>query len=253
MRRVTILTLIAGFIVAIAVIAWFATSVDDVDVARMLLPDTSDIEFYPAAPPMPPVVTTPMSTLLSEYESFLMKEAPHVIASLQPALTVDEITEFESKYDIALSPDLRELYQWRNGTPANVTANAFPYLWFVPLDTALRGRSAKHRQLEQLDPRLREIQDEWISHTYPWIGVILDPAGDGYYFDPERQESEGSFFHFSATGPYVFYPSVRNYIAEVVEQLRTEQLYSEESGIASRILSYQEEEAIINRFGTRKW
>lgn len=52
----------------------------------------------------------------------------------------------------------------------------------------------------------------------PWVGLIVDAAGDGYFFDPKRSESEGSFFFcFAEDGNYVFYPAFRNYLAAVVE------------------------------------
>jgi hypothetical protein len=47
--------------------------------------------------------------------------------------------------------------------------------------------------------------------------VIVDLAGDGYFFDPGRSESQGSFFFcFAEDGSYEFYPAFRNYLAAVV-------------------------------------
>ncbi len=249
MQRSLIPTIVICVMFIATIAKWFGGSIDGV-VARMLLPDVSDFEFYPAAPQMPPVVATPMQDLLAEYEAFLAQDAPTVLEALQPGLSLDEIQRLEKEHNITLTRDLRELYQWRNGTPRESDANAFPYLWFVPLDTALQARATMAQKLEnEPDPRKREFYDDWASHRISWIGVILDPAGEGYHFDPQRTEAEGSFFHCGEG--YIFYPSVRNYVAQLVEEVRTGRLQYEEGGIAYKtFLSYEEEQAIDNRFGT---
>lgn len=225
---------IACVVVALGMVTWFVTSFDKFEIARMLLPDLTGVDLYPAAPSMAPVVSASMDELLAEYEAFLAKDAPKVLEALQPGLTHDEILQLEAKYQVTLTQDLRELYQWRNGSVSELSPNAFPYMWFVPIDTALEARAFNAKELEQLDPQRREFYDEVISHTYPWIGIILDPGGEGYHYDPERAESEGSFFHHD-TGEYTFYPSVRNYLAEVLEEIRAGGIYATDTGLAYKL------------------
>ncbi|QDT51302.1 hypothetical protein Pan258_53910 [Symmachiella dynata] len=240
-------TIIGCVFLAVVLAVCLLRPVDDFDVARMLLPDVSDFEFYPAAPPMPAVVPTPMPELLAEYEAFLAKEAPHLLEVTQPGLTPDEIHRLEAEYDFTLTQDLRELYQWRNGTPIEEFDGPFPYMWFLPLDTSLETRAKLARDHELIDPKMKQFDDEWLAHTYPWIDIFLNAAGEGYHFDPQRAESEGSFFYCS--DGYVFYPSVRNYIAEVVADVRAGRFYFEDGEFNHKESSYEEWETNTNRYG----
>ncbi len=62
----------------------------------------------------------------------------------------------------------------------------------------------------------------WLSHRESWLGLIVDHAGDGYFLDPNRLESQGSFFFcFLEDGSYVFYPAFRNYLAAIIEGRET--------------------------------
>ena len=57
-----------------------------------------------------------------------------------------------------------------------------------------------------------------ISHRDEWLGLIVDATGDGYYFDPGRSESEGSFFFtFSDDNTFTFFPAFRNFLAGQIE------------------------------------
>jgi hypothetical protein len=45
-----------------------------------------------------------------------------------------------------------------------------------------------------------------------------DGAGDGYFYDPKRSDSEGAFFrYFAEMSYYLWFPSLRNFLAGVVE------------------------------------
>jgi cell wall assembly regulator SMI1 len=160
---------------------------------------------YPHPRSMPAVTTKSAKDLLAEYGTFLQTNAPQVYTALQPGLTDSEIDSIESKYQIKLSPDLRALYRWHNGIASTgKLLLAFPDHSFIPLEDALAERASTRKQASGVEALL-------VGHRSSWVGVILDAAGDGYFFDPDRTEAEGSFFfNFAEDGSYVFFPALRN-------------------------------------------
>jgi cell wall assembly regulator SMI1 len=179
--------------------------------------------FYPPAPAMPAPVPESVVDLLARYEKLLEAKAPMVLATLQPGLTDAEIDTLESRHAIKLTGDLRALYRWRNGTPRNAsTIHVFPDHWFVPLDEALTDRDVMRKQVRALPGTQRRLHAAVAGHRDAWVGLIGDPAGDGYFYDPDRTEPEGSFFFcFAEDAAYVFYPAFRNYLAEVLAGYET--------------------------------
>ena len=185
-------------------------------VIRILLPPPGNL--YPPAPPMPAVVAESPDQLLAQYERILMERAPNVLAALQPGLTDAEIDALEAKHQFKLTPDLRSLYRWRNGTPRTANICAFPNHEFVPLDQALANREGLRSQVKAQTSEQQRFYATYAGHRDAWLGLIVDLAGDGYFFDPGRSEAEGSFFFcFAEVGEYVFFPSVRNYLAAAIE------------------------------------
>jgi hypothetical protein len=187
-----------------------------------VLPAPLPGDLYPRAPAMPPVVAVPVEDLLSRYEAFLQAKATSVFASLQPGLSDSEIDKLEVVHSIKLTSDLRALYRWRNGTPRNANVDAFPNHEFVPLDVALANRDDLRHQVMASTPEQQKVHAVFAGHRDAWLGVIVDLAGDGHFFDPAKSESEGSFFFcFNETCSYIFYPAFRNYLAAVVEGEKT--------------------------------
>jgi cell wall assembly regulator SMI1 len=181
-------------------------------------PAPSPDEMYPPAPAMPPVVAEPVEDLLATYEAFLQAKAPSVLAALQPGLSDSEIDTLEAAHSIKLTTDLRALYRWRNGTPPSANLQAFPNHEFVPLDVALANRDDLRKQVKAGTPEQQQMYAAFAGHRDAWVGLIVDLAGDGHFFDPAKPESQGSFFFcFNEDGSYVFYPAFRNYLAAVVE------------------------------------
>jgi cell wall assembly regulator SMI1 len=181
-------------------------------------PTLSPDEMYPPAPAMPPVVAAPVDDLLAKYEAFLKAKAPSVLAALQPGLSDAEIDKLEAAHSIQLTSDLRALYRWRNGTPRSANLDAFPNHEFVPLDVALANRDDVRKQVKTQTPEQQQVDAAFAGHRDAWLGLIVDLAGDGHFFDPTRSESEGSFFYcFNEDGSYIFYPAFRNYLAAVVD------------------------------------
>jgi cell wall assembly regulator SMI1 len=187
-----------------AIVGWF-------------VPTPSPGQMYPPAPAMPPPVSTPVEALLSQYESFLKSKAPAVFAALQPGLTDAEIDALEMKHGLKLTADLRGLYRWRNGTRPSANLDAFPNHQFVPLDVALSNRDDLRKQVSGTTPAQQQAYATYAGYRDAWVGLIVDAAGDGYFYDPARTEAQGSFFFcFAEDASYEFFPAFRNYLAAVV-------------------------------------
>ena len=175
------------------------------------------VELYPKAPAMPPTLAESVESLLAKYEEILRTRAPAVLASLQPGLNDAQIDTFESRHAFKLPRDLRTLYRWRNGTADTSSLDAFPDHRFIPLDEAIATRDSIRGQVARSTPAEREAYVTLAGHRAPWLGVVTDPAGDGYFFDPNRSEAEGSFFFsFAEDGTYIFFPAFRNFLAAVI-------------------------------------
>ena len=173
--------------------------------------------FYPPAPAMPAPVATSIDDLLARYEKLLSVGAPKVFKSLQPGLTDAEIDALEAKHSFKLTPDLRALYRWRNGTPRSAGLNAFPDHWFVPLDEAILERDTLTKQVKAQSKAQQALYASVAGHRDPWLGLIVDAAGDGHFYDPNRTEPQGSFFFsFAEDATFTFYPAFRNYLAAVI-------------------------------------
>ena len=174
--------------------------------------------FYPPAPKMPAPVATSVEDLLARYEKILASGAPKVLAALQPGLSDAQIDELEAKHAFKLTPDLRALYRWRNGTPRNVALDAFPDHAFVPLEDAIAERDAVVQQVKAQSKAQQATYAAYAGHRDPWLGLIVDGAGDGHFYDPQRTEAQGSFFFsFAEDASFTFYPAFRNYLAGVID------------------------------------
>ena len=179
---------------------------------------SSAMDMYPEAPAMPAVVPDTIDDLLARYEAILTQHAPAVLAATQPGLTDSQIDALELKHALKLPPDLRALYRWRNGTAPNSPLNVFPNHRFVPLDQACADRDARRRQVQGATSDQQRAYTTFAGHRDAWLGLIMDLAGDGYFFDPNKPEARGSFFFcFAEDMSYEFYPAFRNYLAAVVE------------------------------------
>ncbi len=181
----------------------------------MLLPPPG--ELYPRAPAMPPAVPETVEDLLGRFERILRDRAPEVFASMQRGLTDARIDALQSKHKFVLPQDLRALYRWRNGSTRDSRLAVFADHRFVALDEALRTRDALRGQLRAATRVQRLFYAPYVGHRDQWLGLIVDVAGDGYFFDPGRSEDEGSFFFcFAEDGSYWFFPTFRNFLAATI-------------------------------------
>ena len=174
--------------------------------------------FYPKPPTLPPVVSQAFEQLLTRLQSVLETNAPIVVRALQPGLSEAQISALESKGGFRLSDELRALYRWHNGMGTNSTVGLLAGQRFVPLDEVVRERALVRQQVASASLFQRAAFSIFAGHRTSWIQILDDGAGDGYFYDPKRTNAEGAFFyHMAQAGYYIWFPSVRNFLAGVIE------------------------------------
>jgi len=182
-------------------------------------PSTQRSFFYPKPGVLPVTVGESMEVLLTRLQAALDKDAPHVTQSLQPGLSDEQIAALESQGGFRLSDDLRALYRWRNGIPTNSTLWFIPGHRWLPLEESVRERIAILENSRSATYRQRAAFSVFAGHRKHWVTVLDDGGGDGYFFDPNRTDKEGGafFYHLGEAGYYVWFPSLRNFLAGTIE------------------------------------
>jgi cell wall assembly regulator SMI1 len=204
--------------------------------------------FYPKPGKMPPIVGQTTDELLARLQAVLEKHAPHLSRSLQPGISDTRIRELETQGKFQLSEELRAMYRWHNGTTNNNgEGELIPMAWFWPLDKAVEARNGLAMQVESGTAAQQAAFNTFAGHTRPWVSIFPDGAGDGYYFDPERN----SFFHnFAETGSYLWFPSFKNFLAGVIECYESGAIFTTNgtNGLALE-QDFDKTETIWNCFG----
>jgi len=174
--------------------------------------------FYPKPHSLPPVVSQTTEQLLVRLQAVLETNAPVVASALQPGLSDAQIAALESQGGFRLSDDLRALYRWHNGIGRTSTIKLLAGQRFVPLDETVQEQSFVGQQVSSGSRIQRAAYSVFAGHRKAWIPVLDDGSGDGYFYDPKRTDAEGAFFyHFAEDGHYLWFPSVRNFLAGVIE------------------------------------
>lgn len=192
--------------------------------AVIFVPSAIHRFFYPVAPRMPPVVTKPITNLLTELESLMRTKAPQAFEQLQPGLPADQIATLERQNGILLNDEVRALYRWRNGclTRNPLLCGPVPGHRFVPLAEALGESAGLSNQVARATTVQRAAYGFFAGHRKSWIALFDDGSGDGYFFDPERKPEEGAVFYcFAEDGTYIFFPSLKNLLAATVKCYET--------------------------------
>ena len=196
---------------------------------------------------MPAVVPDSMDEVLAKFEKYLRDQAPDVLTELQPGLSEAEIVALEAKYGVKLVGDIRTLYKWRNGSNDR-GINAVPNHRFVPLGEALEMRALLISQTKAVGPLMQMLVGGAATDKMKWVPVFVDLAGDGFHYDPSVREEAGAFFYnFLEVGEYVHYPSVRNYVAEVLAAARVGIVKVERDGLICS--DYEKAYSIRMRYG----
>lgn len=199
-----ILLLIACAVVTIVVVA-----------VMLAGPSMQRAFFYPKPRGLPPVVGDTTEQLLARLQTTLETNAPIVAQSMQPGLSNRQISHLEAQGGFRLSDDLRALYRWHNGMGTNSAVGLLPGQRFVPLDEVVASRMRMHQQ-SGVAFRV------FAGHRKQWLHILDDGAGDGYFYDPQRTDAQGSFFLYFGEGAYyVWFPSLRNFLSGVIECYQT--------------------------------
>lgn len=187
--------------------------------------------FYPKPNGLPPVVDQTTEQLLARLQAVLETNAPVVASVLQPGLPDEQIVALESRGGFRLSDDLRALYRWHNGIARTSAIGLLAGERFVPLDEIVQEKSLVGQQVASGSRFQRAAYFVFAGHRKGWIHVLDDGAGDGYFYDPNRTDVEGAFFyHFAENGHYLWFPSVRNFLAGVIECYESRALRSGADG-----------------------
>jgi hypothetical protein len=203
--------------------------------------------FYPKPGKLPPAVNQTTDQLLARLQTVLEQRAPHVARSLQPGISDERVRELENQGRFHLSEDLRALYRWHNGMSTNGTGEFVPMGYFWSLESVVEERNAVHAQVEAGTPVQRVAFKILAGQTKPWVAIFPDGAGDGYFFDPERN----SFFHhFAEIGSYHWFPSFRNFLAGVIQCYESGAIFTTNTtnGVTLEF-DFDKAEAIWNRYG----
>lgn len=150
---------------------------------------------YPKPLALAAAVSQTMPQVLQHLEATLQAKAPDVYAGLQPGLTAQQIAALEVQAGITLSAELRDLYQWRNGTAADI--DLIPGHRWLPLDEAVAEYQAVRSQAQSLTGVQSMAFHTFAGHRDSWINVLPDGAGDGYFYDHQRSSHDGFFYHFA--------------------------------------------------------
>jgi len=171
---------------------------------------------YPHAPPMPSVVGESMPDILAHLELVLKTNAPSVLAELQPGLSAEAIAKLEQQYHVQIPDDIKMIYEWHDGAPnkTNLLNDGFiPGHIFLSLEDTLADRAMAWQGASATQ---LAVGNAIVGYRRSWIHLFDDGAGDGYWFDPQRQPAEGAvFYNFTETGSFVFFSSAKNLMAGV--------------------------------------
>jgi len=156
---------------------------------------------------------------LARLQTLLETNAPIVASALQPGLTDAQIAALESQGGFRLSEDIRALYRWHNGIAKTSTIGLLAGERFVPLDEVVQERSIVRQQVAsrsgvQRAAFFRFSRDTGRTGFRFWTMAEATVT----FYDPMRTDAEGAFFYyFGEIGHYLWFPSVRNFLAGVIE------------------------------------
>lgn len=174
--------------------------------------------FYPKARNLPPVVDQSIEALFLRLEGILETNNPGFAKTLNPGLSDAQIAALEIKGSFRLSNDLKALYRWHNGAAANTSGCLLPGHRFPSLEEIVRERAGYSEQEAAATALERGALAIFAGHRKTWICIFDDGTGDGYFYDSARAEANGAFFnHFGEVRYYLWFPSLRNFFAGVIE------------------------------------
>jgi cell wall assembly regulator SMI1 len=159
---------------------------------------------------MPPVVSESMDALLQSLELELARHRPEIIPALNPGMTAEELQQAKRTLGVAIHPEMQALYRWHNGL--DESQELFPGHGFWSLETAIQTHQDFWREYEARGMGF------FMAHEKNWLSLFPDTAGDGYYYDPQKEYEAGAvFYNFREAGYYRYFPSIKNLLKALVE------------------------------------
>jgi len=138
---------------------------------------------------------------------------------------------------------------WRNGQAVDSQADFIPIHRFPSLDSVFEQKESIEQQLKEIKGLQRVVYAIVAGHRQRWMTILDDGAGNGYFYDPHRSDSDGAVFcHFAEDGHYMFFPSVRNLLAGIVECYDSGAYFVDETGCL--VENYEQSREVWQRYGT---
>ncbi len=117
-----------------------------------------------------------MKSEVKQLEENIKKKRPEYYSFLQEPLTEKEISELESKYNIKLPSDLKELYLWKNGQSQGNYEAFVNNAMFEPLEQVLLSS----KELTQMIGYDFEIENWWNEN---WLPIFSNGGGSYICYD----------------------------------------------------------------------
>lgn len=121
-------------------------------------------------------VNNEMKTEINKLDNYLREKRPEYYSMLQSPLTEKEISTLESKYNINLPSDLRELYLWKNGQSQEIYEAFVNNSMFEPLEDVLAGNT----ELTKMIGYDFEIENWWNKN---WLPIFSNGGGNYICYD----------------------------------------------------------------------
>ena len=169
------------------------------------------VEYHRASANRPPVVSEPLDVALARFEAALQQHHPEALRALQPGLTDAAIDDMTARGRVRLTPDLRALYRWRNGTVRTSRSDPIPMYRFVPLDEAIAARDDFRRQGQAAPLLVRTVSAAFLTRSEDCLTIFDDQMGQGYYFEPGRRDGH-LFFEDVENSEYREFPALANFL-----------------------------------------
>ncbi|MEO1655824.1 MAG: SMI1/KNR4 family protein, partial [Bacteroidota bacterium] len=117
-----------------------------------------------------------MKAALQLLEKHLKTRRPAYYAKLQTGLTETALGQLEAQYHISLPPDLKTLYQWKNGQSSKCYASFVNNSMFAPLESALKTK----KLLTEMIGLDFEIENWWNEN---WLPIFSNGGGSAICYD----------------------------------------------------------------------
>lgn len=119
---------------------------------------------------------TTMKNELKELDKVLQEKRPDYYAKLQDPLTLEEITQLESKYGKTLPDDVKELYLWKNGQTYDCYKALVNNSMFEPLENVLNNAEESTGMIGY-----DFLIENWWNKD--WLPIFSNGGGDNICYD----------------------------------------------------------------------